>query len=392
MRSRRGVKNISSTLKYNGVKASHYHGKMSFDERTKIAEEWNNNSIQIVASTNAFGMGIDKHDVRSVTHLDIPPSIEEYYQEAGRAGRDGEFSLATLFYDNEDIEKVKRNNQIALFEPEDVTLILNKLGHSFKSSENNTISPFFLREWSSESNMPPHKTLNILIYLQKCGILYLSDGILNPSRVMFQFKGKDQVIFSDKEPEHFKLAAFLLQNYDYLFDMPVVIIEERLAQQLQKETSEIIAMIRQLEGEGHVFYECRTQPPELIFNSRNPQAIDSRYINWYNDSVKRKSQSMLDYIATEKCRMQFILGYFGEESQPCGNCDLCQASKKINEVEWPLKDLIRRKIDAGPVSVRSLLTQMNNFNKKKMLATIRAMENEKFITIENGAITEIHEL
>lgn len=400
VRNRGETIQLSDFLNQRGIPALYYHGGMEKEHRSLHQKRWKNNEIRIMVSTNAFGMGIDKGDVRIVTHLDIPSSLEEYYQEAGRAGRDGKESWAIVIYDSSDLQRAQKNLLEQFPEISTVAEVYQQLCTYFKvaygSGFNETYS-FQVQDFSVYVKITVKIIYYVLKILEKEGWILLSEGIHEPTKIQFICSHEDlfqQGFFSEKEDN---LVIYLLRRYEGLFTQEVKIDEETIAKDLNTNIEEIQYLLSVLEKKIIISLKARKSDPQISFIRERPKkeffVIDQKN---YEEQKKRafsRLSSMLAYLTSEDCcKQKYILEYFGEKIGECGKCDYCRFKKEKTTIQEMVL-VVQGRLQAHAkkysiVNIKEVLFSFP-FNKRNIVKkTILFMENEKMISINNsGNIT-----
>lgn len=335
-RNRKRTKEIASLLELQGIPASYYHAGLPQAERAARQEAWINNETRIMVCTNAFGMGIDKPDVRIVVHYDMPDGLEAYYQEAGRAGRDEEKAYAVLLY-NED-ELTDMHERIALQFPtleqirEVYQAIVNYLQVPVGSAEG-VYFDFDINDFARTFHLNLTMAYSAVRLLEQEGVLQLSESVFLPSRAEFVTNKESLYEFENAYPALEEIIKTLLRTYEGIFDNAVPIYERQIGRIMLTEDDEIAGQLHQLHQYGILHYQPRRDEPQLCFLQERVSAQHLR-INMARIEVRKKVYAdrlaaMFAYARNRDiCRTQQLVAYFGEkESTPCGVCDICLKKK-----------------------------------------------------------------
>lgn len=335
-RNRKRTKEIASLLELQGIPASYYHAGLPQAERAARQEAWINNETRIMVCTNAFGMGIDKPDVRIVVHYDMPDGLEAYYQEAGRAGRDEEKAYAVLLY-NED-ELTDMQERIALQFPtleqirEVYQAIVNYLQVPVGSAEG-VYFDFDINDFARTFQLNLTMAYSAVRLLGQEGVLQLSESVFLPSRAEFVTNKESLYEFENAYPALEEIIKTLLRTYEGIFDNAVPIYERQIGRIMLTEDDEIAAQLHQLHQYGILHYQPRRDEPQLCFLQERVSAQHLR-INMARIEVLKKVYAdrlaaMFAYARNrDTCRTRQLVAYFGEkESTPCGVCDICLKKK-----------------------------------------------------------------
>ena len=364
---------------------------MATKVRSLKQENWIKNITQVIVCTNAFGMGIDKSDVRFVIHLDIPESVEAYYQEAGRAGRDGKLAYATLLYSNADIEQLneKLHQQ---FPTVDVikniyNALCNHLEIPVESGFMHTHN-FDIRTFCRLFNLDASVVFNSLKILEQQNYLQLSEGVLLPSRVVFKMNKMDLYKFEVAHSDYALLIKTLLRMYGGIIDHYTKISESQLASQINITEMEVIKQLNYLQKNKLLTYVPSNDKPTLTLLTErmheNNLFIDTRHINQRRAVITQQINAMLDFVQQRKiCRQVFICRYFDEkEVSNCGRCDFCIQEKKKLEFKEDFnsaKEHILQLTNNNWIKIDDVLPKNAHFAKQLYKEVIRFMLDEKML-------------
>ncbi len=352
-RNRRQTVDLARMLVQAGFKADAYHAGMEASLRLQKQKDWIENKIQIIVATNAFGMGIDKSDVRLVMHLDLPQGLEEYFQEAGRAGRDREKAYAALLYNQQDIDRLKQNYIDSFPTEETIREIYRFLALQFEIPEGAVTMDSFdfdLVEFCKRFHLKPLICLNALKILEQNEFIVLTDAVSSPSRVQLIADREMLESYRQQDQKLDKLVMALLRNYEGIFSVAVQIQESSLASICQEDKQAILKMLQYLHSEQVLDYRPARNNPQILFLYSRMKSTDLR-INKTNYKLQKERmwiriESLLGFLQTPHCRQIFISSYFGQDSkEDCGICDNC-LSKKMGkpdkELKMKWKELIRQ--------------------------------------------------
>jgi ATP-dependent DNA helicase RecQ len=390
VRSRKRCREVAELLAENGISADFYHAGLSDELRDRKQAAWTTGKTRVIVATNAFGMGIDKADVRFVIHWDIPDSIENYFQESGRAGRDNKPAYAVLLYSPSD--KTRLNDSLRLkFPPvekiKDIyEALCNYLQVPLGSGKDNVFD-FNIADFVSRFRLPVIETFNSLAFLQREGYIEFTEEINNPSRVHFVVGRDDLYKFQVANESFDGFIKLLLRSYTGMFTEFVAINEESLArkaaitrdtvyQYLVKLSS--MNIIRYIPGKKTalvIFTEERLVRKALMISPDNYLHVKEKY------SVRL--EKIIDYAESKnRCRSVILLDYFGEESDRCGICDVCRERNELDLSKYEF-DLILEEIKgilAGRNPDSQELVGMISYPEEKVIKVVRwLLDHNKII-------------
>jgi ATP-dependent DNA helicase RecQ len=390
VRNRRKCREVSEFLSKNNIKATYYHAGLEQRIRERRQEEWMKDKKQVIVATNAFGMGIDKPGVRFVVHYDLPDSLEAYFQEAGRAGRDGKRAYAVLLYEEADIRNSKQNLSVAYPDPEVVRSVYTALGNYFQipvGSGKDQQFDFDLQDFSTRYRMNSASAYSALKLLEKEGHIILGSELESPSKIMFEIDHNELYTFQVENPGYDTFIKLLLRSYGGVFSDFVKINEKELAKRANTTDDKIIKALGKLDKLGLLTYIQMTTSPQLVLaqgriDSKSMRLSKENYSDRKKAALKRM-QAVLDYIqSANHCRSQILLKYFGEkDADRCGRCDVCLDRNKINvsELEFSkVLEKIKPALKERPQALNELLFIAKEFPEDKVINVIMwLVDNEK---------------
>jgi ATP-dependent DNA helicase RecQ len=352
--TRKRVQEIAKTLLDNKINADFYHAGLSNEERNRKQEAWIKNQKRVIVATNAFGMGIDKPDVRVVVHLDLPASLEAYYQEAGRAGRDEKKAYAVALYDKNDIEQLQIQILRAYPSLSVIKNVYQMLANYYQLAVGSGAMANFdfdFNDFVKTFNLDVTEAHFSLKILSDENIIQLSEAYFSPSKILFILNKNDLYAFQVANPNLEPVIQLLLRMYGgETLSHFVRISEQAIAQQAHLEKSKVVQILEYLEKLRVLVYEKQRDKPQITFilprQSPDEIPLDMMKINQRKERDLRKAKSVGHYVQHKnRCRTQLLLEYFGEISyEPCGICDVCLQKKKENRLSENYYEMYRERI------------------------------------------------
>lgn len=391
VRSRKGTREIAGELRKNKISADFYHAGLSTGVRHEKQDEWLAGKTRVIVATNAFGMGIDKPDVRFVVHVDPPDSLEAYFQEAGRAGRDGKKAAAVLLFNNADKTKLKKHVSTAFPEPENIKRIYQALCNYLQVAEGfgkGQSFEFSLQDFAANFRFQQAMVYNSLKILQREGYIEYTDEIDNPSRIYFTVSRDDLYKFQVANADFDAFVKLVLRSYTGLFNGYVYIDEDLLAKRAGIERDMVYNFLKHLRKSKIIDYVPRNQSPFIYF-SKERIGINRLKISKENYDFRKKDflervNSVIHY-ATAKttCRSQLLLQYFGETDSPeCGMCDVCVSMNKIGLSSFEFSEISKqvKKILEVPCTYENLLLKLKGNREKSMEVLKWLLDNKNIVS------------
>ena len=337
VRSRKKTEELAAFLNANGVSSSFYHAGLGSDSRSERQEKWKKDQIRVMVCTNAFGMGIDKPDVRFVVHFDVPDSPEAYFQEAGRGGRDGKRSFAVLLWNATDIQRLRQIATVSFPSLEYIEDIYHKV-HIFYDIPYDTGAgrqlKFDLEEFCRHFKLQRQAVYYSLVYIERTGHWTLSEDVDISTKVQIMADRNDLYDLDLPEPAMVWLLEILMRRYTGLFSYPVPIDEDYVAGQIGVGVPMFRQLLYRLSLEHVIRYVPNDHATVLFLHHERlrPKNInlDPERYEFLKKSAEDRIGKMVDYVSEEDvCRSSFLLDYFGQtDSNDCGTCDICRSSKK----------------------------------------------------------------
>ncbi len=387
-RNRRQTKDIAGLLVAQGIEAGYYHAGLAQAERTARQEAWIKGETRVMVCTNAFGMGIDKPDVRMVIHADVPDSIEAYYQEAGRAGRDEEKAYAVLLYNERDLEELKA--RIPLQFPS-----LNEIRAIYQAVVNYLQVPvgaegvyydFDINDFVKRFGLNITVAFSALRILEQEGVWQLSESVYLPSKLEFVTSRDALFEYEERHQDLEPIIQTLLRTYEGIFDNPVPVFERQIARIMRVDEEDVIHDLQMLHKQALLRYYPRKDQPQLCFlEERLP--VQHLRVNMARLEERRKAMeariaAVSAYARTSnRCRTQQLVAYFGEkDAKPCGVCDVCVKKEKGALPSKEFGRLTTAILSAleGKTSLQALMQKVDA-EENRVLETLQFLVAEGFV-------------
>ena len=391
VRNRKRTQVIADWLNSVGIAATFYHAGLDAKTRDERQDLWMKGKVKVIAATNAFGMGIDKPDVRLVIHMDLPDSIEAYFQEAGRAGRDLKPSEAFLLVSPTDIKKLQENLTQSFPELDRIKLIYSALGNYFNipvGAGENVSYPLVLNDFANRYGFSIVEVFHTLKILEKEGFLMLSDSFDEPSKVMIKSSRDEIYGFQVNNPQYGELIGCMLRSLQGVLTDFVKINEETLAKKTGLTSEKVVEQLKKLESYHFLSYAPRKDKPQVLFLS---EFVDSKHFglskeNYYDrkKDAETRVKAVIDFVNNnEECRSVQLLRYFNEKTKhACGRCDVClmQASNTVPYDTIEVK--VQNVMSETPQALKDVLSQCSEFTEDKVLDAIRYLVDNGVLQLE----------
>jgi ATP-dependent DNA helicase RecQ len=400
-KSRKRTKEISDLLKLQGIAADYYHAGLAQDERSKKQEAWIANKIRVITCTNAFGMGIDKPDVRTVIHADVPDCLENYYQEAGRAGRDGKSAYAVLLYNDTDLQDPEEMAALRFPSLGDIRTVYQAVANYLQvpaGAGQGLYYDFDISDFLVKFKLTGHSTAYSLKALEQEGWLSFNEQVFVPSKVVFAVTKNRLYDFETANPLLEPCIKTLLRAYEGIFDMPVFISEKMMAGLMKTDPDTVKKQLLQLDEHGIIDYEAQKDSPQIYFlRSRiktEDLTIDMTGYQARKAQYLQRLQKMMGFVKEEtECRSREIGQYFGDaDMKACGICDNCLRQKAMTITKEEFDTLHHRIVNIlkyENLTAKELLAKLADTRKEKAWKVIEFLQAENKIVMDNGGLIRL---
>jgi ATP-dependent DNA helicase RecQ len=391
VRSRRRTHEIAQEIHRNKISVTYYHAGLDPDVRTQRQEAWTSGKTRIIVATNAFGMGIDKSSVRLVVHYEIPDSLESYYQEAGRAGRDGKTAYAILLYNNTDIRNMNRRVTTNFPVIKEIKRVYEAVGNYFQiplGGGKGVAYDFDILDFAKRFKMSTINVYSSLKVLEREGYLELTEEIQSRSKVHFIVERDDLYKFQVANNQFDGFIKLLLRSYSGLFTEFVGISEQFLAGKANINIQLVTQYLIKLSQQKIIHYIPRKKTPFLVFTE---ERLDLKNLNIsHANYIKRKEAFVLrqekiqHYVGSgAKCRSQFLISYFGEkDAKRCGLCDVCKRRNQLglSEYEFDLVvDELKDLLEGKSLRLEDIVDFMDMDEEKTVKVIRYLLDNDKIV-------------
>ena len=396
VRNRKKTRELSQLLNKNDFKTDYYHAGIDFKERSKKQEKWLNNEFDTMIATNAFGMGIDKPDVKTVIHFDLPDTLESFYQESGRAGRNGTASYSIVLKDDQDVDNLKKRIKINFPEIEDIKKVfqsivnIHQISIGYYSDEKYELDIDIISNNNKLSRSITYQSVKYLInegYIQQT-----NDYQFSMAWIIMPINRLNQFLNNYKRFE--KIIDVLIRSYSSINEQMVRISEDILSKRLNIKKEEAIILLNKLHQQNVLIYEAKKTNYTISFSIPRPNinqlSLSKKFSN-FKKVKNAKANHLIDYVNQKtQCRNIDLLSYFGEnKSERCNNCDNCQMGLRIaNNSDKVVKKAVIFLLNYEPKSPSFIYKQLGELIEKERLSLImkEMIQEESILRDKNNLL------
>lgn len=392
VRNRKSCLYIASQLQSLGFTATYYHGGLSAKEKDKNMQLWMSEQSQVIVATNAFGMGIDKDNVKTVIHTQLPENLENYYQESGRAGRNGAKAFSVLLYNNSDAIQTEQQFLNILPDKKFLKTVYVKLCNYFQIAYGEGLDETFsfkMNHFCNKYDFPTLKTYNALQFLNQQGIITMSQEFSEKINIQFIIESKEVIRYISLNPNDEEVLLAILRTYPGIYEVKANLNLGLIAKKSNHTEEQVLALLEKLKEKEIIEYKSKNNDATILFNEvrEDDHTINrvSKYLEKQNQVKKEQLLSVLHYIKENKtCKNRLVLDYFGEETnENCGICSYCITQKgKITEAD-SIADKILSLLRTASLTSREIENQIK-MDAKDILAVLQELLENNHITIQTN--------
>jgi ATP-dependent DNA helicase RecQ len=396
VRNRKSCHDVAQQLQFLGFKATFYHGGLSSKEKDKNMQLWMQEEASIIVATNAFGMGIDKVNVKTVIHIQLPENMENYYQEAGRSGRNGEKAFAILLLSPSDTIQAESQFMAVLPDKKFLNLMYLKLCNYFQIAYGEGINEQFsfnLNHFCTKYEFPTLRTYNAIQFLDRQGILSLSQEFSEKISLQFLIPSKEILRYISLHRKDSEIILSILRTYPGIYEMQTAFNLPLIAKKSKHSETEVKAVLQKLKENNTIEYHSKNNDTTLIFNEirEDERTINrvSKYLEKQNELKKEQLKAVLLYVTEKKtCKSKLILGYFGEKTiTDCGICSYCITKKRKTNDSNALSKEILKLLQTEELSSREIQNRTKNSATAVIFVLQELLEDNKLLVNPNNTYT-----
>lgn len=391
VRNRRRTREIADYLSSKGILATYYHAGLDARQRDERQSAWMKGHFKVMVATNAFGMGIDKPDVRLVVHVDLPDSLEAYFQEAGRGGRDGKESRAFLLVADQDVKQLKSNFESSFPELKQIKAIYQALGNFLQlpvGGGKDRGFDFDLTGFAKTYNFSVLEVYSTFQLLEKEGMLMMTEGLRSSARLYVKAGREDLYRFQIEKPSYDAFIKVLLRSYPGLFTDFIPVNEDEISRKTGMKLEDVIEYLNTLQKLSFITYIPKKDKAQLVFLSERSDSNDLR-LSRENYADRKKAaaarlQSVIDFVYnSDQCRSLQLLAYFGEKyDRRCGKCDVCTNRNKLQltDIEFSnIRNTLKSNLSIRSFPLFEAVSIVSQYPEEKVMEAIRWMLDNKIL-------------
>ena len=396
VRNRKSCLDVSSQLKTLGFQSTYYHGGLSPKEKDTNMQLWMQEKTQVIVATNAFGMGIDKPNVKTVIHIQLPENIENYYQEAGRAGRNGEKAFSVILTNSSDILQAESQFLNGLPDKDFLKKIYIKLCNYFQIAYGEGINEQFnfnLNHFCVKYDFPTVKTYNAIQFLDRQSIITLSREFSEKIALQFLISSKEVIRYNSLNTNDEEIILTILRTYPGIFDLQTDFNLSLVAKKSNHSETEVLSVLQKLKDKEIIKYQSKNNDATITFNEvrEDERTINrvSKYLEKQNNQKREKLKAVIVYIKEQNvCKSKLILKYFGEEtSSDCGICSYCITTKTSKTATASLSATILELLKTEDLNSREIQNKAKNQSSEVIFALQDLLEQNKIKVMTNNKYT-----
>ena len=396
VRNRKSCLDVSSQLKTLGFQSTYYHGGLSPKEKDTNMQLWMQEKTQVIVATNAFGMGIDKPNVKTVIHIQLPENIENYYQEAGRAGRNGEKAFSVILTNASDILQAESQFLNGLPDKDFLKKVYIKLCNYFQIAYGEGINEQFnfnLNHFCVKYDFPTVKTYNAIQFLDRQSIITLSREFSEKIALQFLISSKEVIRYNSLNTNDEEIILTILRTYPGIFDLQTDFNLSLVAKKSNHSETEVLSVLQKLKDKEIIKYQSKNNDATITFNEvrEDERTINrvSKYLEKQNNQKREKLKAVIVYIKEQNvCKSKLILKYFGEEtSSDCGICSYCITTKTSKTATASLSTTILELLKTEDLNSREIQNKAKNQSSEVIFALQDLLEQDKIKVMTNNKYT-----
>jgi ATP-dependent DNA helicase RecQ len=382
--NRKACLEISSQLNHLGFLATFYHGGLSYKDKEKNRLLWMENKVQIIVATNAFGMGIDKPDVKTVIHIHLPQNLENYYQEVGRAGRNGEKAFGILLTNESDVKSAKSQFLSVLPDKEFLKNVYIKLNNYFQIAYGegyNENFSFNINHFCSHYKFPIVKTYNSIQFLDRQGILTLQNLFSEKIDLQFIIPSKEVIRYMSLNTNDVEIVSTILRTYTGIFELETSVNPILIAKKANSTEKNVLEAIHRMHQSNVIDLKIHNNDSNITFNEAREDELTinrvSKFLETQNQQKKEKFKKMIDFIEdTSICKNKLLLTYFNQDFKgDCGICSTCVSKNKIVDINLP--NQVAELLQSNAYSSKELENLLSITSEETIFALQQLLEKNK---------------